>query len=105
MIEDWRHGQHVIYEKILVRRNGPDELKYWEPLQLKAPQRGIFLGLRTLANGKAVAHNGSATSAQSISFQPLAHFRAALISPSKKENPIYVPLNALREKTCRTNED
>jgi len=102
MIKDWTYGQRVSYNGILVRMHrmiaAPDEYKYWEAIQLKAPQTGIFLGLRTLSNGNVVY------GIDAVVFQPVEYFRAALISPSKKENPIYVPLNAIGEKACQASE-
>jgi hypothetical protein len=48
---------------------------------------GIFLGTRTLANGRIKYDHEFG-----VEFYPLEHFKVALISPSERFNPVYAPI-------------
>ena len=52
---------------------------------------GIFLGTRTLQDGWRDYDSDAG-----CTFSPTRHYRVALISPGPKENPLYVPLTAIK---------
>jgi hypothetical protein len=62
---------------------------YWDIKDIKT-NIGIFLGVRYIKNGY-VEHN---TDNQKV-FYNTEIIKSALISPNKKENPIYVPIDAI----------
>lgn len=62
------------------------ERKFWEKLFIE-PQKGIFLGYRTLSDGCRLWDSESG-----YEYKPLTHYKVALVATSPKENPIYVPL-------------
>lgn len=55
---------------------------------------GIFLGQRTLADGRSYYEED-----YGYIFEPDSHFRAALVCPGPNLNPIYVPLDAITPAT------
>lgn len=63
-------------------------------LNQKMKKAGIFLGYRTLSNGETeyLGEDGA-------SYSPDNYFRAALVCLSPRENPVYVPLDAI-QTTC-----
>jgi len=62
--------------------------KRWVELPCKE-KCGLFLGLRTLYDGVL---------GEDPEFIPTSHFRAALVCPNERTNPIYVPLHAITRR-------
>jgi hypothetical protein len=58
-----------------------------------APREGIYIGRRTLWNGRAVyvgAEDG-------IEFRPTEHLSAVLVVFTEHQNPRYVPMDAMQK--------
>ena len=75
-------GQEVNVTNILKRHQSHGSTKYW--LARKHNAKAIFLGFRTLANGRRdyVYEEG-------YSFSPDQHFKAALVCEGVNTNPYY----------------
>ena len=87
------HGDQVTYSALLVRKaeyGNQRVRKYWSSIPCTGS--GLFLGTRTLQNG----HNDWEGNEVGYVFEPQEYFRAALISPGKNRNPIYVPLDSIQ---------
>lgn len=65
--------------------------KRWETKVLPNPRSGIYIGYRTLQNGKTVFEG----SEEGYHFEPSEHFRAVLVVFSERERPVLVPMEAL----------
>lgn len=63
--------------------------KVWNIVPYEVSE-GIFLGFRTLKNGTR-----EWDSQYGWSFEPKESFRAALVAPSAKLNPVFVPMDCL----------
>lgn len=77
--------------KIEGLRNTRRRWKYWDEVQ-GSVKEGIFLGYRTL-------HNGTSEWESEVGYIFDSHesFKAALVCPSDKKNPVYVPLHAIEK--------
>lgn len=67
---------------------GYENWKKWERMPYSA--KCLFLGVRTLKNGTR-----SFDSEYGWEFSAREHFQAALVCPGEKENPVYVPMDAI----------
>ena len=91
------YGDKVIFNRYYQRsskeeKRGKDyygNLKYWA--ERLCDMEGIFLGTRTLKDGWR-----DYDSYEGCTFSPIRHYQAALISPGPNENPLYVPLTAIK---------
>lgn len=88
-------GDTVTCTAILKRRGralrGWSAEKFWENCTIQ-PRRAVFLGLRTLSNGRRDVEDEVG-----YIYEPREYFSAALVCFSARENPVYVPLAALTE--------
>jgi hypothetical protein len=81
------YGQFIWIEQIYVRKNdGPNRI--WKKKNYKS--HGIFLGPRTIKNGRAILTEDGGN------FRPTEHFLAAFFSPGPNRKPMYVPLDAIK---------
>lgn len=99
-MNEFEHGQRVCYTQKYVRlterklhESGrfTEVHKTWKPVPEGGT--GIFLGMRTLSNGTRDWESDEV----GYIFNPKEHFKVALISPSPDRNPIYVPLEDVKE--------
>jgi hypothetical protein len=101
----YRFGSMVSASEKLVRRSKTEnrenktnghssrvETKYWGRTPAKIT--GLFIGIRTLYDGDREWW-GEDTG---YTFTPRSHFRAALVVPSERENPVLVPLDSISVK-------
>ena len=98
--EDLQLGQTVAFMTWLQRKKrilGPGEFaskrNSWEHIFLKEKQSGIFLGLRTLSEGRVHYSQGSG-----YEYTPERHWRVALVVYDARINPVYVPLDMMEIK-------
>jgi hypothetical protein len=68
------------------------EMKYWDRASAKIT--GLFIGIRTLYDGDREWWGED----EGYTFKPRSHFRAALVVPSERENPVLVPLDSISAK-------
>jgi hypothetical protein len=61
----------------------------WKPWPLSAAREGLYIGRRTLYDGKVIYEE------YGIEFHPESHFTAALVVFSERERPVLVPFDAL----------
>jgi hypothetical protein len=80
-------GGRVSFTHRYTRKFGAGK-KYWQRSDNSGS--GIFLGKRTLADGKCYHDEG-----YGYIFEAESFFRAALVCPGPNTNPIYVPLDAI----------
>lgn len=66
-------------------------LKWWEAQKLEQPREGLYIGYRTLADGKS-EYIGSE---EGTAFTADRHFRAALVVFGERNSPVLVPLEAI----------
>lgn len=90
-------GARVEYSAVLVRRQRHSEARgvwegYWKTVVMKGARTGLFLGLRTISDGDLVCGYGD----EPNDYMPRKYRRVALVCPSPKRNPVYVPLECLR---------
>lgn len=81
------------YERCLSRQQHSTRMRVWEAADIK-PRQAIFLGLRTLCNGSSEWENEVG-----YVFDPDkdGYIKAALVCFSTKENPVYVPVEAMSQ--------
>lgn len=75
-------GQEIKVTNILRRHETHNSTKYWRAWEKET--KAIFLGFRTLSNGKRDYHHE-----EGYSFQPEQHFKAALVCEGANKNPYY----------------
>ena len=86
-----KYGQRVKVKFKYMRREVYQKDYYGDKKEwkrVKFERTCIFLGYRTLSNG--TRHYDSYAG---YDYTPTKHFKAALVSPSERENPVYVPLD------------
>lgn len=64
------------------------DVKYWDRRETSGS--GLYIGTRTLQNGVR-DWDGE----YGYTFSPTDHFTAALVVPGPRQNPIYVPMDAI----------
>jgi hypothetical protein len=69
-------------------------LKWWEPLPVDPPREGIYIGRRTLADGRADYIGPE----EGTVFYPEKHYPAALVVFSERERPVLVPIDAIESE-------
>lgn len=89
-----RLGDRVRASAILQRRSKYDGTgwgkdRFWKSKPM-APRNGVFIGWRTLSNGHTNYNID-----EPADYTPKEYFRTALVVFSERENPVYVPLDAL----------
>lgn len=86
-------GDMVTCTAILRRRQralrGWSAEKFWESCTIE-PRQAVFLGLRTLSNGRRDVEDEVG-----YVYEPREYFQVALVVFSARENPVYAPLAAL----------
>lgn len=82
----WGDKIAVNEKYVRVYENG---MKIWKSVKCDL-NNCIYLGTRTLSNGSIRYSWDDGTD-----YRPTTHFPAAIICPSDKHNPIYVPINAM----------
>jgi len=92
-----KHGTKVKITKKLVRESQRKHTgKFWQRWKIWKPveycSEGIFLGYRTVQDGTTDWEDEVG-----MIFMKKSCYKVALVSPSAKENPIYVPLENMRE--------
>ena len=87
-----KYLQKVEITSVLKRITSPchTSKKVWEKTN-KWERWGTFLGYRTLSNG-----NVWISSDEPAEYTPTEYFKAALVSLSERENPVYVSLDAIK---------
>lgn len=79
-------GQEIKVTNILKRHQSHNSSKYW--LAKEHSATAIFLGYRTLANGRR-----DYDYEEGYSFSPDQHFKAALVCEGVNTNPYYTLVN------------
>jgi hypothetical protein len=91
------YGDKVVFSRYYMRssKEMKDSTGHWRRLKYWAERlcemEGIFLGTRTLRDGWRDYYPD-----EGCTFSPTRHYRVALISPGPNENPLYVPLTAIK---------
>lgn len=84
-------GDWVKIRAILVRQAQYTDRKlhntFWKRVALSEETSALFLGLRTLSNGNVI-YNWD----EGSEYRPKEYFRAALVCPGERLNPVYVAL-------------
>lgn len=87
-----KFGDKIKINKKYVRQyyydtNYAGESRVWELEDIVPEREGIFLGARTIFNGRVIRDREYGNE-----FRPNSHIRVALACYSEKVNPIYVPI-------------
>lgn len=87
-MEKLKFGERVLIDHKLERKETYDQveqdgwLKQWKKVPFSGKfQEGIYLGERTLSNGKRY---------RDATYKPIEHFRVQLVCISPNLNPVYV---------------
>lgn len=95
-MSQFKFGEKVICTAKFIRHRQKIDInrdkKYWKKEHFTA-RTGIYLGLRTLSDGFAV-HTEDDWYFEAT-FEATRIFPVALVALSKRENPIYVPLDCI----------
>jgi hypothetical protein len=83
------YGQRVTATATLKRQWLSGGVKTWE--ERTAVVSGIYLGTRTLRNGRVTCYHD-----EGYAFHVTDVFKAALVSPGPNRNPVYVPLTCIQ---------
>lgn len=95
MKEGIRFGATVIFSHILTRQRNMN-VREWTEMPFEG--QGIFLGYRTLSNG-SFSRGGADYGGEPADYGYYAwgHFKVGLVAYSPKTNPVYVPIESLRQ--------
>ena len=87
-------GDRVVFTARLQRAHHKIGTRvYWKQIETN-PRDGIYIGTRTLWDGKR-----SLEDEVGYIFEPISHFEAALVVFAERQKPIFVPLDAIEVTT------
>jgi hypothetical protein len=93
-----KYGDRVEYNQVLKRIYRYEQkdrystrIKEWKIVEISTNKTGMFLGYRWLSDGVT-----DWDSEVGYIYTPKKYFKAMLVSPSEKENPVYVPMKGER---------
>lgn len=79
------------------KREGYGTQKFWEAAPT-APRTGIFIGWRTISDGRRVWEG----SEEGFSYSPSSYLRAALVVFTPRTKPVLVPVDQIRKEDKMT---